>query len=437
MDYKRNYDTELNNDDTSGVDMDRDQNSKSNYSSNDRRISNDSPRSNNEKNPNNQKSTKKISTKRKKSNWKKGLMVLILAGLLISVFFTPLYTDVQNLWGGPVYPEKANFSIHRTFDINANRHSDYNMSLIVPEDISGNDLQYIRDIEWGGDPETFEKYERDWKLWEGNLSRGDSISIQIIYEVETRTLNWGYSSDNIGTIDDLPDEVKEQYDKNQWPLDEDRNDDGQNDWMIQPDHPQIKNLAEQIVEGEENLYTKSRAIYNWINNNIEYEIGREGLPKHAYWVLDSGTGDCDEQSFLYASMARAVGIPAYMELGVLYDRMVNQWGGHGWIRQIVVNDNGEVGWINIDPVNNQFFARGATRITFWVDDGIEDHLSDYYYFFSHSGQVTVSEEFENTGMETEGQVVLEDSDDIPGFTFILAIPALIISVFVHKIKKDS
>ncbi|MGM0406287.1 MAG: transglutaminase-like domain-containing protein [Thermoplasmatota archaeon] len=409
------------------------------YRSSDRIYSDETAVSNKKTGPSKKKYSKKP-PKKKNITWKKGIVILILAGLLIAVFFTPLYTDIQNLWGGPVYPEKASFSIHRTFDINTNKDIDYNISLIVPEDIASNDIQFINNVDWGGNPDTFEMYGRNWKTWDETLSGGSNLTIQIVYDVETRTLDWGYNSDNIGTIDDLPDEIKDQYNKNQWQLDEDRNDDGQNDWMIQPDHPEIQSLADSIVKDEDNIYTASRAIYDWINNNIEYEIGAPGLPKHTAWVLESQSGDCDEQSFLYASLARAVGIPAYMELGVLYDQMADQWGGHGWIRQMVINDEGTTGWINIDPVNNQFFARGATRITFWVDDGIEGHLSDYYYFLSYSpgiARVSVSENFENVGMETEGQVVLGGTDDIPGFTLILVAPALIISIFVHKIKKES
>ncbi len=435
MNYKRDDDLDFNQ--TSNP-LDEEGNNEF-YSSKDRSFSDEKSVSSKKTGPSKKKYSKKP-PKKKNNTWKKGIVVLILAGLLIAVFFTPLYTDIQNLWGGPVYPEKAHFSIQRTFDINTNRDIDYNMSLVVPEDITGNDIQFIKDVDWGGNPDTFGMHGRDWKRWDDTLSGGISLSIQIVYEAETRTLDWGYTSDNIGTIDDLPDEVKEQYNKNQWQLDEDRNDDGQNDWMIQPDHPQIQSLADSIVKDEENIYTASRAIYDWINNNIGYEIGEPGLPKHAAWVLESRSGDCDEQSFLYASLARAVGIPAYMELGVLYDRMVDQWGGHGWIRQMVVDDEGTVGWINIDQVNDQFFARGANRITFWIDDGIEGHLSDYYYFLSYSpgiASVSVFENFENVGMETEGQVVLEGSEDIPGFTLIFAVPAAIVSIALHKIKKYS
>lgn len=376
-------------------------------------------------------------TKKKKKNWKKGIVILILAGLLITLSFTPLFTDIQNIWGGPVYPEEARFSIQRTIGISTDSEVDFNMKLVVPEDIPESDIQYIKDIDWDGAPSMEEKDGRDWKYWSGTLSSGESKTVEIVYKAETRTIDWGYSSDNIGNVDDIPDDVKETYSGNQWRLDEDRNNDGERDWMIQPDHPQIQNLAEDIVDGKENIYDKSRAIYDWINNNIDYEIGEEtGLPKHAIWVLQSGTGDCDEQSYLYISLSRAIGIPSWVELGVLYDRVRNRWGGHGWIRQIAVDDEGTVGWINIDTVNNQFFSRGATRVTFWVDNGIDGNLDYYYHFFNHTsgGRVSVSENFQNIDMDTEGQVVLGNGELVPGFTFVGAIPAVLLSIYFYKVR---
>ncbi|MFO7792643.1 MAG: transglutaminase-like domain-containing protein [Candidatus Saliniplasma sp.] len=375
----------------------------------------------------------------KKGSWKKGIVVLIIAGLLITLSFTPLFSEIQDAWGGPVYPEKARFSIQRTFDISTNRDIDYNMKLVVPEDIPEDDIQYIRDIEWYGDPSTVEKDGRDWNYWSESLSSGESKSIEIVYEAETRTIDWGYNSDSIGSMGDIPDDLKDNYTGNQWQLDEDRDNDGENDWMIQPKHPDIEHLAENIVEDEDNLYDKSRAIYDWINRNIDYEIGGSNqLPKHSAWVWDSGTGDCDEQSFLYISLSRAVDLPSWLELGVLYDRIRDQWGGHGWVRQIAVDDKGTVGWINIDTVNDQFFARGANRVTFWVDNGTEGNLDNYYHFFNYTSgaRVSISEDFKNTDMETEGQVVLGDGELIPGFTWIMVIPAVFISISIYKIRKD-
>ncbi len=383
--------------------------------------------------------------RRKKSSrsWLKIIVVLFIFVLIIGVvFLTPLFEGFGVPWGGGrVYPEKADFTIQRTISFeNLNRGAgdiDYNLTLAVPEDIQGNDIQMIEDMNYNIEPMFYRRYGTEWKSWDRNLRPRESEDIRMTYDVKTTTVSWGFSGEESGTIEDIPDDLKEQYNKNQWKLEEDRNEDGQNDWMIQPQHTEINSLAEEIVEDENNIYDKSKAIYEWIDNNIEYEIGRPGeLPKHATWVLESGSGDCDEQAFLYASLSRAVGIPAWMELGVLYDRVAERWGPHGWIRTKFVQDDGSGGWVNIDTVNDQFYFRDAMRITTWVDEEGEDQIRDFYHYISWTGgNLNIEDDFEDVQMETEGRVLAGDGWAIPGFGIGIAGSAVMFSVVLYPYVK--
>ncbi len=403
-------------------------------------------------NPNSQYSpvkTKPAEPPKKKRLWVKGLAILVIAVLLIALFFGPMNQFLPQLWGGPVYPETAKFTIERTITISTNREINYTVNVPEPFDISGNDIQYIMDLELSGEPTIDEQYGQNWIFWANRRLDGGQIDEIIIkYQVETRTVKWGYSSQYSGRVDDIDQGLKDRYNRDQWTVTdkgeiEDRNGDGRDDVMIEPSHPTIINLAQQITEDEDNLYDKSRAIYRWITRNIDYQRGTSGLPKHAYWTLDTRSGDCDEQAFLFISLARAVDIPAWIELGVLYDRVLNEWGGHGWIRMEFVDDEGSSGWVNIDTTNNQFFARDATRITTWIDDGIEGHLEDYYYYLNYnytSGaapRVSVNEQYKNLQMETEGQVYLGDGgSDIPWIgTAIMAPTVVLFSLIWEKKKK--
>ncbi len=367
------------------------------------------------------------------------VIVLLIAFLILSALFLgPIMDFFYGPWGlGRVYPEEADYSIRRRISLdNVGAGSlDYNLTLAVPYDIPENNIQYIDEMSWNIEPDFHRKYGSEWKSWDREISAYGSEDIRIDYSVRTTTVSWDYSGEESGTIEDISEDLKDQYNKDQWQLNDDRNDDGEVDWMIQPNHSRIQELAEEIVEGEDNVYDKSRAIYDWINDNIEYELGRPGLlPKHAIWVLDSGTGDCDEQSFLYASLSRAVGIPTWMELGVLYDRGGQRWGGHGWIRTKFVSENGSGGWVNIDPVNDQFYFRDALRFTTWVDDGEEGHLEDFYYYLRwRGGDLELQDDFDNVRMETEGRIVSENGWYVPGFRMIFGIPAVIVSVAVYSI----
>ncbi len=374
------------------------------------------------------------------------VLALFMIFLLISaVFFAPVAEFLQGHLGTRrVYPEKAEYTIERRVELRNTGVTmmDYNLTLSQPYNISGNEIQYVDGMDWNIQPNVYRRYGSEWKAWDREIEPSESEEIIVSYDVRTSTVAWDYTAEEAGNVEDVSEQLQERYNKNQWQLDEDRNDDGQDDWMIQPDHPEIEGLAQEIIEDEDNIYDKSKAIYEWIDDNIEYEIGRPGLlPKHAMWVLDSGTGDCDEQSFLYASLARSVGIPAWMELGVLYDRVGERWGGHGWIRTIFVHEDGSEVWVNIDPVNDQFYFRDAMRFTTWVDDGSEDHMGEFYrYIRWRGGSLQVDDNFDNVRMETEGRIVARNGYAIPGFRSWMLVPSVIFSVVIYSVlgraKKD-
>ncbi len=384
---------------------------------------------------------KKVPTKRRrKSNIVKGIALLIVAGILIMILILPMGDYFPHLWGGPVYPERAKFTIERTITLSVQREVNYNVTVPFPEDIPGNDMQKIHELRWNEEPDTFSKYGIDWKSWRGTLD-GESKEIVINYDVETSTVIWRFDRDESGTVDQIDAEMIDRYSGNNWQLDEDRNRDGELDWMIQPDHPEIRSLAEDVTRGENTLYGKARSIYDWMQNNLEYERGAPGeLPKHSIWTLETRSGDCDEWSFLYISMARAVGIPAWIELGVLYDRILDEWGGHGWVRLQYVSKEGESGWVNIDTVNRQFFARDTMRITTWVDDGTEGNLNDYYHYVSYNytggdPRFRVSDEYRNVEMETEGEVFVGDGFDIPWPGIGTMLPVIGTAFLIYTFKK--
>ncbi|MEF8832922.1 MAG: hypothetical protein V5A66_05335, partial [Candidatus Thermoplasmatota archaeon] len=232
-------------------------------------------------------SSKKRVGKKGSSPLQRVIVLLIVFLLLAALFFGPIMDFFSGPWGiGQVYPQEADYTIRRSINIDnvGGGSLDYNLTLASPYNISENDIQYIDDMNLDPDPEFHQKYGSEWKSWDREIDFQESEDIEIEYDVRTTTVSWDYSGEESGTIDDIPGDLKEQYNKNQWQLDRDRNNDSQNDWMIQPNHTEIQSLAEEIVKDEDNVYDKSRAIYDWIDENIEYEIGRPGLlPKHAVW----------------------------------------------------------------------------------------------------------------------------------------------------------
>ncbi len=393
-----------------------------------------------------QKKTRQSRTSRKET--KKSVPIKKIIGLfIIFLFLLAIYVGpfIDALYGplgiGRVYPKKAEFTLERTIILEnmqdgsgRNGETEYNVTLSSPFDISEYDLQYVNDISYANAmPDIYYKNGTEWNSWDRVLQAGQTETIKVSYEVETETQDWDYSESGSGKIENISDDLKAQYNKNQWHID--RDGDGEKEWMIEPEDPEIKELAEKIVEDEEeNIYAKSEAIYNWVNRNIDYRLGGSMLPKDASSVLETRTGDCDEQSFLYISLLRALGIPAWMEMGVLYDRGGERWGGHGWVRMRYVDQEGNTDWVNVDPVNDQFFFRDALRFTSWVDNGEEGHLEDFYYYITWKGEeddLDIDDDIDPVDMNTEGNIRPGVGEETPGFELSLAIPALTTSVLIY------
>ncbi len=80
-------------------------------------------------------------------------------------------------------------------------------------------------------------------------------------------------------------------------------------------------------------------------------------------VLKTRVGDCNEHTALYVAMARALGIPARIAVGLVY--MSGSMGGafyyHAWAEVWVAEDDGRGLWLPVDPTLNQFPA-DATHV---------------------------------------------------------------------------
>ncbi|MDY6904604.1 MAG: transglutaminase-like domain-containing protein [Thermodesulfobacteriota bacterium] len=88
------------------------------------------------------------------------------------------------------------------------------------------------------------------------------------------------------------------------------------DAFIQADDPQIMETATRVVSGRKTAVEKARALVDWIYAKID-KRAVASLP-NAMETLENREGDCNEHAMLLAAMARAVGIPARVEAGVVY-----------------------------------------------------------------------------------------------------------------------
>ncbi len=129
--------------------------------------------------------------------------------------------------------------------------------------------------------------------------------------------------------------------------------------LIQCDHPEIQAKAKEIVSPHDSDLVKASKLVKWVNENIEKRPVLS-VP-NALEVLHNRVGDCNEHAVLLTALARAAGIPAEVEAGLVYQR--GRFYYHAWNVLYLGT------WITADSVRGQFPAdvthirlvRGAER----------------------------------------------------------------------------
>ncbi len=119
--------------------------------------------------------------------------------------------------------------------------------------------------------------------------------------------------------------------------------------------PSISALASNITAGKVSVLEMSKAIYDYVVENIEYDYAKynlvtSGLPVERYGAvktLELGRGVCEDMTDFYVALCRAAGIPAIEVVGFSYegDCVLGIGSRHAWAG-IYIPD---YGWMDVDP----------------------------------------------------------------------------------------
>jgi transglutaminase-like putative cysteine protease len=366
-------------------------------------------------------------------------IIMILFLLIANPGFRDAVTDAFSpaVGGYREYPEWADYDIERIITISPEINGqpmDYDVDIPRPEDIpNGTDpwLQNVKSVSTTPNPDSTEdKYpDYTWWVWEAN-NVPSTRQFKISYTIHTESAVWTVDPSESGTVDDIPKWLVDRYGNKT-----------KDEWVIIPTDPQVKALSDQLVTGKLTVYDKLTAIFDYMNENYEYETTRRGEPKFCYDTLMSKRGDCDDQSVLFISLARAAGIPAWLEFGALYNQREKTWGGHAWIRAYIPYYTGGGHVFNIDIVNDHFLFRDAYRFSEWESDGNGSHLKDYYY--SYGVNFNYDEVYNTLRMEASSETIRISENGrpveeaVPGFEAILLVPTLIMVAVIMRKKRNS
>jgi len=121
------------------------------------------------------------------------------------------------------------------------------------------------------------------------------------------------------------------------------------------ENPEIKQLANRIVGESRGSVEKARSLFNYVTENIRYNSSYLDVTD-VFRVLKEKQAVCEGYSFVYATLLRSVGIPAFVEIGYGYQLSENRGGGHAWVEAWLYSQ-----WVAFDPTWKLFAG--------WNDNG--------------------------------------------------------------------
>ena len=177
------------------------------------------------------------------------------------------------------------------------------------------------------------------------IEPGENISYTVTYHAfsEPRLFPNNIKEENSGTIEEIPEELKESYCGEGGP------------WLV--NDTGLQDLAYNITKGETKVLTIVKKFITWIKDNITYKIHETPMyPNETYTERE---GDCDDQAILFITLCRILKIPAYLQIGCIYlptyfddseywnghlRNVLKRIGWHGWAMVYIP----PWGWLPVD-----------------------------------------------------------------------------------------
>ena len=398
------------------------------------------------------------------------IMSLLISSVLIFSYLEPFRTTHREV------PEKINFTVEKEVIISTSVSDGSPMSISykasVPKDRGIADVNLQNVISVNPTPRPDNGYpdisdtDQEFMRWEEQNFRG-TLVISITYSISTMTFVWDMSEEDSGTVNDIPQEIKDQYLNNEWKIDYDQDneldaqddidDDGAWDYLIEVSDPGIEDRAYELTSWTTNVYSQVKSIYDYLTSpdNLNYvTTSAKTIPQDCASTLRLLKGDCDDYSILFVSLARAAGIPSWLELGVIYDPDNGKWGAHAWAKICIPFTDGTYTIATVDIVNQEFLVHDAYRFTEWIDTGGDilvegkfvNNLEYYYHSFSYiipsNGNTfpTIQESYSTESYREFGDRIEipienaeEDQQTVPSFELGLLVLTVVVIVVIKKL----
>jgi transglutaminase-like putative cysteine protease len=122
--------------------------------------------------------------------------------------------------------------------------------------------------------------------------------------------------------------------------------------LIESDAPEIRAEAEAAVRNVSGARARAERLTRHVNAILDKKP-TVSLPS-AREVLRTRVGDCNEHTALYVAMARAIGIPARISVGLV--AVGGAFYYHAWPEVYIAESRSTGMWLPVDPTLNEFPA---------------------------------------------------------------------------------
>jgi transglutaminase-like putative cysteine protease len=127
--------------------------------------------------------------------------------------------------------------------------------------------------------------------------------------------------------------------------------------LVESDAPEIRSEAAKASAGAATPRLAAERLVRHVHALVEKKP-TVSLPS-ALEVLRTRVGDCNEHTALYVAMARSLGLPSRIAVGLVYLRGAFYY--HAWPEVWIEEASGRGRWLAVDPTLNQFPA-DATHV---------------------------------------------------------------------------
>ncbi len=205
-----------------------------------------------------------------------------------------------------------------------------------------------------------DKWSQEFGFLEGRIPALQSLELGYRVQVETRDLNYFILPDWVKPLDKIPADIRGKYLV-----------DGH---KLKLNDPYIMELVKKIVGDEKNPFWIAFKIHRYLHLAMEYK--RTGGWNAAPTVLKRGNGSCSEFTFSFIALARAAGLPARYEAGLVVrgddgsmDRVY-----HRWVQVYLP----PFGWLPVDSSRGKPASAMDVAVSF-------GSLSHRFFITTHSG----------------------------------------------------